>query len=208
MAGRTVRIIVVALAVQGAVAAGARADGLPVLGFASATRGVRALDGQRRYVAHPRRHGTIVQAISTSGRTLVRAFLPGRFDVPVVAYDGSAAGLSADGRTLVLIRPRVAFAQRSTDLAILTARTLRPRRFERLRGDFSFDAISPSGRWVYLVQYTSRLDPTRYPVRTLSTRTGQLLARDIVDPHNRSTLPPSLPTATGSRRDCDSALSG
>jgi hypothetical protein len=176
---------VVALALQGALAAIARADGLPVLGFANGAHGVRSLDATRLYVARPGRHETVVTAMSASGRSLVRAVLQGRFDVPVVAYDGSAAGLSADGRTLVLIRPRTAFPQRSTELAILATRTLRPRRFERLRGDFSFDSISPNGAWVYLIQYTSRFDSTRYRVRALSTGTGNLLARDIVDPHDR-----------------------
>jgi hypothetical protein len=185
MAGRVLTALVVALTLQAAGATLARADGLPVLGLASGARGVRGLDGGRRYVASPRKRETIVRAISASGHTVARVVLPGRFDVPVVAYDGSASGLSANGRTLVLIRPRVAFPQRSTELAILEARTLRTRRFQRLRGDFSFDAISPSGAWVYLIQYISRLDPTRYRVRALSTRTGQLLARDIVDPHDR-----------------------
>ena len=68
---------------------------------------------------------------------------------------------------------------------ILAARTLLPRRVLRLRGDFSFDAISPDGKWAYLIQYTSRLDPTRYRVRVLSTRTGTLLRGDIVDPRDR-----------------------
>lgn len=185
MAGRTLRAVVIVLALQSAAAAIARADGLPVLGFASAAHGVRTLDGARRYVARTPKHETIVRAMSRSGSTLTRMVLSGRFDVPVVAYDGSPAGLSADGRTLVLIRPRVAFPQRSTQLAILAAPTLRLRRFERLHGDFSFDAVSPNGRWVFLIQYTSRTDPTRYRVRALDTRTGRLLARDIVDPHDR-----------------------
>jgi hypothetical protein len=186
MARRTVRAIAIVLALQGPTAVIARADGLPVLGFASTAHGVRTLDGARRYLARPRQRQTIVRVISRSGLTLRRAVLRGRFDVPVVAYDGSPSGLSADGRTLVLIRPRVAFPQRFTELAIIAARTLRPRRFERLRGDFSFDAISPNGQWAYLIQYTSRVDPTRYRVRALSTQTGRLLARDIVDPRDRS----------------------
>lgn len=186
MTRRTVSAVAIALALQAVGATAARADGLPVLGFTGGTRGVRSLDGTRRYLARPRRHETIVRAVTTSGRTQARAALPGRFDVPVVAYDGSASGLSANGRTLVLIRPRTAFPQRSTELAVLSAPTLHPLRFERLRGDFSFDAISPGGEWIYLIQYTSRFDPTRYRVRALSARTGHLLARDIVDPRNRS----------------------
>jgi hypothetical protein len=185
MTGRMLRAVLIALAVQAPTAAVARADGLPVLGFETGTHGVRTLDGARRYVARSRRRETIVTATTASGRTLASTPVPGTFDVPVVAYDGSAAGLSASGRTLVLIRPRLQFPQRSTELAILAARPLRLRRFARLRGDFSFDAISPNGRWVYLIQYTSGVDPTRYRVRALSTGSGKLRARDIVDPHDR-----------------------
>jgi hypothetical protein len=111
--------------------------------------------------------------------------LAGRFVVPVVAYDGSAAGLSADGRTLVVIRPRATFPQSMTSLAIVDARALRVRFYLRLRGDFSFDAISTSGRWIYLIQYTSPADPTRYRVRALDAHTGRITPRDIVDPHDR-----------------------
>jgi hypothetical protein len=111
--------------------------------------------------------------------------LHGRYDVPVVAYDGSAAGVSANGRTLALIRSRMRFPQRTTELAIVAAATLRLNRFVRLRGDFSFDAISPNGEWVYLIQYTSPSDPTRYRVRVLNTGTGLLLTGAIVDPHER-----------------------
>jgi hypothetical protein len=185
MARRLVIATVVALVVQGALAVTVQADGLPVLGSVAAARGLRTLDGTGRYVVRPGRHGTIVRIISASGRTVRSTILQGRFDVPVVAYDGSPAGLSANGLTLALIRPRVAFPQHSTELAIIAAGTLRLSRFFRLRGDFSFDAISPNGEWIYLIEYTSRSDPTRYRVRALSTQTGLLLAGAIVDPHDR-----------------------
>ncbi len=55
-----------------------------------------------------------------------------------------------------------------------------------MRGDFSFDAISPNGRWAYLIQYTSAADPTRYRVRALDLHSGQLLPGAIVDPHDRA----------------------
>jgi hypothetical protein len=185
MIGRTAKAALLVATLAGAGAGVAHADGLPVLGFSGPARGVRTIDGTRRYQARPRHHETVLTATSESGRLLARTVLSGRFDVPVVAYDGSGAGLSADAGTLVLIRPRVTFPQRSTELMILTARTLRMRRVVRLRGDFSFDALSPNGQWIYLIQYTSRQDPTRYRVRALSARAGKLLRRDIVDPHDR-----------------------
>ena len=73
MTGRTLRTIGFALAFTAASAAIARADGLPVLGFASAAHGVRTSDGTRRYEARPKRHDTIVTGASAAGRILARA---------------------------------------------------------------------------------------------------------------------------------------
>ena len=108
--------------------------------------------------------------------------MPGALTVPVVALDGSPSGLSADGRTLVLIRPRPAFPRARTRFAVLGARRLVPRRTLTLEGDYSFDALSPDGATLYLIRYTSRRDPTRYEVRAFDLRRGRLLRAPIVDP--------------------------
>jgi hypothetical protein len=83
-----------------------------------------------------------------------------------------------------LSRPRTAFPARSTTLAVVDAHTLGVRRLVRLRGDFAFDAISPRGRWAYLLHYASA-NSGQYRVRALDLGTGRLLPRDIVDPHDR-----------------------
>jgi hypothetical protein len=185
MAKRMLLAVTVGLiAVPALNVAGARGDGLPVLGAEGIWQRVSVEHGQSRYVTVQGAHETLVKAISKDGRVLERR-LSGRLTVPVVAYDGASAGLSAGGGTLVLIRPRVAFPQAATHLAILDPRTLGVRRYLRLNGDFSFDAISPNGRWIYLIQYTSPRDPTSYRVRALDARTWQLLRREIVDPHDR-----------------------
>ena len=53
----------------------------------------------------------------------------------------------------------------------------------RLRGDFSFDAISPSGNRIYLINYLSPRDATKYAVRAYDVRAGRLLPNPVVDPH-------------------------
>jgi hypothetical protein len=111
--------------------------------------------------------------------------LRGAFTIPAVAYDGSAAGLSADGRTLVLIQPRVSFPRARTAFAVLDTKMLRLRRHISLRGDFSFDAVSPSAKTLFLIQYVSAPDPTRYHVRAFDLTAGRLLARPVVDPNER-----------------------
>jgi hypothetical protein len=173
----------------------AQADGLPVVGFESGSQAVVSPDGSVRYVTVPAGRDTWLQRRSPDGRVLVANRLRGRFSVPVVAYDGSTAGLSTDGKTLVLIRPRTTFPQASTKLVIVDARTLRIRSLLSLRGDFSFDAISPDGHAIYLVQYTSRVDPTRYRVRALDAVGGRLEPHDVVDPHERSEAMRGYPLA-------------
>jgi hypothetical protein len=59
---------------------------------------------------------------------------------------------------------------------------LRTRERVTLRGDFSFDAVSPDGEFVYLIEYTSRTDPTRYRVRAYDAVSDRLLPGPIVDP--------------------------
>ena len=42
--------------------------------------------------------------------------------------------------------------------------------------------MSPDGRWLYLIQYTSPDDPLQYRVRALDSRSGRLDPKPIVDP--------------------------
>jgi hypothetical protein len=170
--------------VTAAVAAGvARADGLPVIGIEAGPGGVPAEDGSLRYVTLRAGADTVVAKVAQDGGEIVRsAFLPGRYAVPVVAYDGSAAGLSGDGRTLVLVRPRAAFPRKRTTFAVLDTNRLRKPQQITLAGDFSFDALSPGGGLLYLIQYVDPGDPTRYRVRAFDLEAGRLLRGEIVDP--------------------------
>jgi hypothetical protein len=178
------RRVVVWIALASLVAAGAaRADGLPVLGVDVGGTGVVAPSGEERFVTVPAGADTVVARVGTGdGRIEGSALLPGTLTIPAVAYDRSAGGLSGDGRTLVLIEPRLAFPRGSTQLAIVDARRLTERRRILLAGDFSFDAVSPRGGLVYLIEYLSKYDPTEYRVRAYDVRAQRLLEEPIVDP--------------------------
>jgi hypothetical protein len=180
------RTLILALTLLVGAASGgiAPADGLPVEGVDLSRAGVAASDPMApRYVSLPAGRDTLVAAVSQDGGQVRRSrLLDGRFTVPAVAYDDSPGGLAADGRTLVLINPRKGFPRRDTALAVLDTRRLRARDVITLKGDFSFDAISPNGRLLYLVQYLSKGDPTRYLVRLYDLRRGRLLPEPIIDP--------------------------
>jgi hypothetical protein len=167
-----------ALVVLLLITAAAHASGPPPTG-ASAKKGVVALG--IRYTAGPRGGGGTVVRKLVGGRVAVSRVFAERLAVPAVALDGSASGLSADGRTLVLVRPRQ-FPARRTDYAVLDARSLRVRDRIGLRGDFHFDAISPDGRTLYLIHYTGD-DPLDYAVRAYDVPAHRLVAKPIVDPH-------------------------
>ena len=52
-----------------------------------------------------------------------------------------------------------------------------------LRGDFSFDAISPNGRVMYLIEYLNPKNFTEYAVRAYNMRAGRLFKAPVVDPN-------------------------
>ena len=86
--------------------------------------------------------------------------LRGRWGVPQVTLRGDDGGLSADGSTLVLARwPSSRLPARSR-FAVLDLRRMRTR-IVTIAGAFSFDALSPDGRRLYLIEQLSARDLTR-----------------------------------------------
>lgn len=166
-------VAALALAAPATVAA----DGLP-LPVEESPSGVLAPDRSTRYLGVSLGGRTAILAQRTAdGAVLSRSNLRGRYGIPLVAYDSSAGGISGDGSRLVLIRPRTRFPRGETTFAVLSTKPLlRLRRTIRLRGDFSYDALSPDGRTLFLINYLSRSDPTKYRVRVYD------LARDRLDP--------------------------
>jgi hypothetical protein len=197
-----VALAVVSFAAASFGDASSRADGLPVLGVDAGASGVAAPSGRDRYVTIPAGPNTILARVrQQGGQILGWRILQGTFTIPAVAYDGSAGGISGDSRTLVLISPRAAFPRAETTLALIDTPQLAPRGRIKLKGDFSFDAISPRGASLYLIQYTSALDPTRYLVRSYDLTTRQLVAAPVVDPHEQGEKMRGQPLTRATSRD-------
>jgi hypothetical protein len=150
----------------------------------SSKQGIFALGGGVRYTAQRQGGTTLVKRLAEPrGRVQRVRTLAGRWGVPAVTIDGTASGLSADGRTLVLAAARTdVTSARRTRLLVLDAATLRLRQRVVLRGAFGFDGISPDGGTLYLIGYRSTGDPTDYAVRAYDVGARQLLAKPIVDP--------------------------
>ncbi len=184
MISRRFITILVALGIAAAWAAtGAAGDGGPSPGVSSGRDGVAAPGGKVRYVAMAGGRGTVVAVVRVRGGRVVRyGWIPGSYGVPLVAYDGSAGGLTRDGKRLVLASWIGAPGPQAVSrFALVTTKTLRLRRVVTLRGAFSFDALSPDGSTLYLIQYLSTQNGARYLVRAYDLEAGRLLRRVIFD---------------------------
>ena len=168
------------LALAGALLpASAAADGLPAVGIDA--RPLSTPGGGVEYTTKRAGPDTRLVESARYGGPIRRRVLTGSLSIPAVAYDGSPGGLSADGRTLVLISPRTRYPRRRTTLAVVDARRLTVRRRVHLRGDFSFDALSPDGGLMYLIQYSPRAF-SNYAVRAYDLRARRLFPEPVVDP--------------------------
>lgn len=115
------------------------------------------------------------------GKTVRERVLQRKLGVPAITFTGLAEGTWAQGRRL-LLASSIYDDQTRTTFVVLDTRTLRPLRTIRLSGAFAFDALSPSGRRLYLLQYPRGVDGgIRYVVRSLNMRTGRLEPGAIVD---------------------------
>jgi MYXO-CTERM domain-containing protein len=173
------RLLLITTCILGVGAATAHAAGGPVPPVQGGA-GVSAPDGRVSYVAVSAGERTIVERRRAGGAVERSRTLPGAYGVPGVAFDGSATGISADAGTLVLAAARRVASP--TRLIVLDARSLRPRATVVLPGYSTVDAISPDGRWLYLIRYRSRNDPNHYEVRAYDLVRRRLLPAPIVDP--------------------------
>ena len=145
--------------------------------------GVALPDGSYRFVAV----GT-VGANTTLERIQIRdgavrgSFqLLGSWGVPVTTYSEGGDGLAADGRTLVLGDAMSSYPRTISRFLVFDTKRFRQLRAFFLKGDFAFDALSPDGSKLYLIQHTDPNNTQRYVVRAYDVRAGVLLPGRIAD---------------------------
>ena len=193
------RLVLLACATLLAVPATAAAAGGPV-GAVQGGPGVAAPGGHVRFVAVAGAGGTVIERIRIAGGQVqaVRR-LAGDYGIPGAAYDGSTTGLSADGGTLVVAPTLVNRIPKRTRLYVLDTAPLRVRSRVDLPGYSSVDAISPDGRWLYLIRY--KPDFVGYAVRTYDLARDRLLRAPVVDPREPDEKMQGLPMTRTSSAD-------
>jgi hypothetical protein len=177
------RLVGCAALVSSVALAGAAAAAGPAPPLVQGTPGIAVAGGM---------HAVTVAGTSTSttrvwlvrdrdGKTVRERILPGKLGVPAVTFSGLAEGTWAGGRRLLLASSMYDDSARTT-FVVLDTRTLRPLRTIALQGAFAFDALSPDGHRLYLLQYPQGVNGgIHYVVRSLNLRTGRLEPGAIVD---------------------------
>jgi hypothetical protein len=189
---RVVRLMLTVCGVLALAPAVAAADGLPVPMDGFGTTSVVQPNGEGpRYASVPAGDDTQLLRIDQDGGEITGSrTIDGEFTIPLVAIDGTPSGLSADGGTLALISPRTDFdfPRSETSFVIVDIKEnggIRAQPPLTIRGDFSFDALSPDGRLMYLIEYLSR-DYNDYAVRTYDLRSDRLLPDPVLVAHEVS----------------------
>jgi hypothetical protein len=146
-----------------------------------------------RYAAFEADGSTVVKRRAAGAQPAASELrLSGHYGIPGVDYSGSMTGLSADGRTLILAEMRGGSRPRTTRLLVLDTAPLAVRARLTLPGWSTVDAISPDGRWLYLIHYASS-DISRYEVRAYNLPARRLLAKPVVDPRDRGEAMTGVP---------------
>lgn len=189
-------LLVLGLAVACAVWTTALASGAgPSPGLSQGRAGLSS--GTLRYLARPASTTTEVQVVDRDARLLRNMRVKGIWGIPLVAYDGTAEGLFPNGRTLLLAQSLYngQTVRTTTRFTLVDTRQMKVSGRIRLKGAFTFDAISQDGRYIYLIEYMTPEDPTSYRVRAYDLRGARLLSKIVSDKRSWATDMRGLPIA-------------
>ncbi|MEP6639042.1 MAG: hypothetical protein ABJC39_06800 [Chloroflexota bacterium] len=137
--------------------------------------------------ATPDGSSTVIQNVLVQpGSGGPRRSIRGAWRLPTVGLDVMPVGVAADGNTAALVEDRGpdAPAPATSRCAILKG-ALDPRpRVVELKGAFDFDAISPDGATLFVVEHLPAPPDGHYQVRAVDVATGALRDGVIVDKRN------------------------
>jgi len=166
--------------------------------------------------------GLVYVAATAAGMTDVTAYelatgevrasttLAGRLSMPMIGADADPVGLSGDGGTLALDVGPELLAKAGpgngtggsgvTRFAILATDLASEPEMVELPGRWSFDALSPDGAILYLVEHLTTSKQAEYQVRAYDVVTGVLRDAVVVDKRAGSLLMDGTPVAQATTR--------
>ncbi len=130
-----------------------------------------------------------------------RLEIEGAWRLPTIGLDPVPVGVSADGSTVVLVEADSTGKARASRFAIFPRTLDTQPRIVELAGEFEFDALSPDGSLLYVVEHLPGPPAGHYQVRTVETATGTLRPEVLVDKTNVNETMAGWPVAQARRSD-------
>ena len=128
---------------------------------------------------------TRVQGLEVaSGTNAPDIAVDGHWRLPTIGTDPLAVGRSEDGSTLALVEDGAAAGRTTSKFAIVDLSSKRPPKIIELSGSFDFDAISPDGATLYVIEHQDAQAGGHYQVRAVDASSGRLAEGAIVDKGN------------------------
>ena len=128
----------------------------------------------------------ILETSLTSGPNGPVLTIDGRWRLPTIGGDAIPVGRSANNATFVLVEDRSRVRGPSTDSRFVVLRAADGLGWEvartlELRGALDFDALSPNGAVLYVVEQLDPENTGRYQVRSIDLASGVMDAMPIAD---------------------------
>jgi hypothetical protein len=138
-----------------------------------------------------------IQVSGAPGATTIRlgdreATIPGAYGIPTLITTQTPLGLFHDGSRFVL--QNVGIDTKGSSFVVVRSADLHVEQTIRLAGSFAFDALSPSGRMLYLIEHRSS-DLQHYVVRAYDLAAHRLLPGRIADKTQASWVMQGYPAA-------------
>ena len=129
-------------------------------------------------------NSTVVRALDVPELGGASQVIDGAWRLPTLGADPTPVGVSGDGKTIVLVpdgAPAASGAAATSRFAILHRSLSGKPKFVTLDGSFGYDALSPDGAILYVVEHLPAPPVGHYQVRAIDTATGILRDGVVVD---------------------------
>jgi hypothetical protein len=146
--------------------------------------GLPSLDGSVNFVALNAGANTRITALSAAGDESAPSLtLRGEYGIATLTQSGLTGGLFHVGSAFVA---QSLGLKSTSSFVVIGTKDLVPRQTIKLKGTFGFDALSPDGSKLYLIQHTSTQDIQHYIVRAYNLKTHKLLKGRVADKAQKS----------------------
>jgi hypothetical protein len=148
--------------------------------------GLANLDGSVRYLAQSAGANTRITALDAAGDEAVPTVtIRGEYGIATLTQNGLTGGLFHDGSAFVA---QSLGLNSTSSFVVIGTKDLVPLQTIKLKGTFGFDALSPDGSKLYLIQHTSAQDVQHYIVRAYNLKTHTLMKGRVADKTQKSWL--------------------